>query len=260
MEEQETREGLLHMAQATQRRCIGLFRWKLDYEKAASEYAKSTLAFCRAKRLDQAMEAFLKEAEAHEKSRVPLPAAMAYEQAGLYLSRSDHLQEATQAMKQAVSWYLECGEAEMASYTLRHFTYLLESQIPHQLVCFYQWASQLFQGEDPFWKALDWTEEASRLLLRQKCYRDAVISLGQAKHLYVKEMCSCLCHQRALAQCLAPLCDLDFPAACKCLEGTCPYLPTFKFSPQYDGMVTLLSFYEDQDQDAVYQVCTSPVS
>ena len=91
------------MAQATQYKCIGLLGWKPDYGKAASEYEQAALAFLRAKRLEEASEAFLKEAESHERNRAPLCAAMAYEQAGLYLSRSDHLQEAAQAVKHAVS-------------------------------------------------------------------------------------------------------------------------------------------------------------
>ena len=68
-----------------------------------------------------------------------------------------------------------------------------------------------------------------------------------------------MCHQRALAQCLAHLCDLDFPAAYNCLGDSCIYFPSFQSRSQYVAMVTLLNFYEVQNQDGVDEVCGSSV-
>uniref|UniRef100_A0A4X2JMH3 Gamma-soluble NSF attachment protein n=1 Tax=Vombatus ursinus TaxID=29139 RepID=A0A4X2JMH3_VOMUR len=245
MEVQKTKEGLYHLAKAAKHLQTGFLKWKPDYDKAALEYARAALAFNRAKQLDQAADAFLKEAEVHEKTQAPFYAAKAYEQAGLLLRESKKLAEAARVIKQAVTLYLESGNADIAAATLRRFSQILESHLPHQVV-------RLYQG------ALDLTGRASKMLVRSQCYGEAAISLNKEKYLYQEVEGFPTFYKRTVAQSLAHLLNNDFIAAWKCVQESCD-TTGFKGSQEYIALVQLLNCYDSLDQDGVDKICTSPV-
>ncbi|XP_064337691.1 gamma-soluble NSF attachment protein isoform X3 [Camelus dromedarius] len=89
MAAQKINEGLEHLAKAEKYLKTGFLKWKPDYDSAASEYGKAAVAFKNAKQFEQAKDACLREAAAHENNRALFHAAKAYEQAGMMLKVSD---------------------------------------------------------------------------------------------------------------------------------------------------------------------------
>ncbi|XP_072483423.1 gamma-soluble NSF attachment protein-like [Notamacropus eugenii] len=258
-EEEEIKEGLLPMSQATHHRCTGLLSWKPDHVQAGSVYQQATLAFPSTKRLEEEAEAFLQEAEAHERNGVPLCAARAYEQAGLSLSKSEQLNVAAQALNDLVYLYLESSKVDVLPATLRRFSQLLQSQVLHQRVYLYCWASNLFEVDEGYLPALDFPGPASKALVRNKRHRDTAICLRQGKHMDMEVEGFALCHQRAVARCLAHLCHLEFRDASNLLKESRALISTFQSSDECVVMEKWLNSSEDQDQDRVDQVCSSCV-
>lgn len=246
------------MANAADHLHTGCVKQKPEYDMAALEYGRAAVAFRNAKLLTQAAEAFVKEAEVHEKKNALLYAARAYEQAGLLLRASKKLKEAAQVIERAVSSCLQSKNADFSAMILRRFSQLLESQIPYQVVRLYQGASELFEIEDRVLQALDFTGRASKVLVRSKRYGDAATSLNKEKYLYLEVECFSGCCKRIVAESLAHLCNDDFPAALKCVRESC-YIIGFKGSKEHEALVQLLKCYENQDQDRVDEICTSPV-
>nr|XP_042095211.1 gamma-soluble NSF attachment protein isoform X3 [Ovis aries] len=126
MAAQKINEGLEHLAKAEKYLKTGFLKWKPDYDSAASEYGKAAVAFKNAKQFEQAKDACLKEAVAHENNRAYLfnlwkclfHAAKAYEQAGMMLKEMQKLPEAVHLIEKASMMYLENGTPDTAAMAL----------------------------------------------------------------------------------------------------------------------------------------------
>uniref|UniRef100_A0A4X2L330 Gamma-soluble NSF attachment protein n=1 Tax=Vombatus ursinus TaxID=29139 RepID=A0A4X2L330_VOMUR len=257
MEVQKTKEGLYHLAKASNHLQTGFLKRKPDYDKAALEYARAALAFRSAKQMDRAADAFVKQTRVHEKTQEPLYAGKAYEQAGLLLSESKKLAEAAQVIKQGIDFYLESGNADITAMTLRRFSQILESHLPHQVVRLYQRASELFERDDRILQTLDLTGRASKMLVRSKDYGEAAISLNKEKYWYQEVESFPTCYKTTVAQSLAHLRNNDFTAASKCVLNC--HILGFKGSREYIALVQLLKCYDNKDQNGVDKICRSPV-
>ncbi|XP_051825107.1 gamma-soluble NSF attachment protein-like [Antechinus flavipes] len=258
LEIQKTKEGLKHMANAANHLHTGFLKRKPDYDKAAVEYARAALAFRTARQLDGAVEAFMKEAEVHEKKQAFFYAARAHEQAGLLLRELKKLPEAAQAAWKAVSLYLEGKNAELTAATLRRFSHILEDQMPTQVVHLYQGTAELFENEGRLLQALGFTCQASKLLVLAKRYGEAAISLNKEKYFYQEFESFSICYKRTVAQCLAYLHNSDFLAATKCVNDSCS-ISGFKGSREYNALVQLLESYDKKDQNGLDEICRGPI-
>ncbi|XP_019380858.1 PREDICTED: gamma-soluble NSF attachment protein isoform X3 [Crocodylus porosus] len=118
MAAQKINEALEHIAKADKYLKTGFLKWKPDYDSAATEYGKAAVAFKNAKQYDQAKEACLREAEAHENNKALFHAAKAYEQAGMMLKEMQKLPEAVQLIEKASMMYLENGTPDTAAIAL----------------------------------------------------------------------------------------------------------------------------------------------
>jgi len=118
MAAQKINEGLEHLAKAEKYLKTGFLKWKPDYDSAASEYGKAAVAFKNAKQFEQAKDACLREAVAHENNRALFHAAKAYEQAGMMLKEMQKLPEAVQLIEKASTMYLENGTPDTAAMAL----------------------------------------------------------------------------------------------------------------------------------------------
>ncbi|PNJ81375.1 NAPG isoform 6, partial [Pongo abelii] len=110
----------------------GFLKWKPDYDSAASEYGKAAVAFKNAKQFEQAKDACLREAVAHENNRALFHAAKAYEQAGMMLKEMQKLPEAVQLIEKASMMYLENGTPDTAAMALERAGKLIENVDPEK--------------------------------------------------------------------------------------------------------------------------------
>ncbi|XP_044538955.1 gamma-soluble NSF attachment protein-like [Gracilinanus agilis] len=258
MDVPKNQEGLVHLARAENYLKTRLLRMKPDYDGAAFEYGKAALAFKKVKHLRSAKEAFLKEAEAHQKNDAPFYAAKAYEQAGLLLKEMRNLPEAAQVIEKAITLYLESDSPNTAAMTLRQFSLLLESQIPEQLVSLYQQAAKVFETENRPLHAVDLIGRASKVLVRTKRFAEAAISLDREKNLYKEMESFSTCFKRIIAEILVYLHSNEFVAAYKCVQESCD-VPGFKGSEEHIALVQLLECYDRQDQEQMNKICSNRI-
>nr|XP_009937240.1 PREDICTED: LOW QUALITY PROTEIN: gamma-soluble NSF attachment protein [Opisthocomus hoazin] len=236
----------------------GFLKWKPDYDSAATEYGKAAVAFKNAKQFDQAREACLREAEAHENNKALFHAAKAYEQAGMMLKEMQRLPEAVQLIEKASMMYLENGTPDTAAIALERAGKLIENVSPEKAVQLYQQAASVFENEERLRQALEMLGKASRLLVRGRRLDEAALSLQKEKSIYKEIENYPTCYKKTIAQVLVHLHRNDYVAAERCVRESYS-IPGFNGSEDCAALEQLLEGYDQQDQDQVSEVCNLPL-
>ncbi|KAM7037595.1 gamma-soluble NSF attachment protein [Passerculus sandwichensis] len=258
MAAQKINEALEHIAKAEKYLKTGFLKWKPDYDSAATEYGKAAVAFKNAKQFDQAREACLREAEAHENNKALFHAAKAYEQAGMMLKEMQRLPEAVQLIEKASMMYLENGTPDTAAIALERAGKLIENVSPEKAVQLYQQAASVFENEERLRQALEMLGKASRLLVRGRRLDEAALSLQKEKSIYKEIENYPTCYKKTIAQVLVHLHRNDYVAAERCVRESYS-IPGFNGSEDCAALEQLLEGYDQQDQDQVSEVCNSPL-
>ncbi|NXC43941.1 SNAG protein, partial [Penelope pileata] len=258
MAAQKINEALEHIAKAEKYLKTGFLKWKPDYDSAATEYGKAAVAFKNAKQYDQAREACLREAEAHENNKALFHAAKAYEQAGMMLKEMQRLPEAVQLIEKASMMYLENGTPDTAAIALERAGKLIENVSPEKAVQLYQQAASVFENEERLRQALEMLGKASRLLVRGRRLDEAALSLQKEKSLYKEIENYPTCYKKTIAQVLVHLHRNDYVAAERCVRESYS-IPGFNGSEDCAALEQLLEGYDQQDQDQVSEVCNLPL-
>ncbi|KPP61004.1 gamma-soluble NSF attachment protein-like [Scleropages formosus] len=227
-------------------------KWKPDYDSAASEYAKAAVAFKNAKQLEQAKDAYLKEAECHTNNRAAL------EQAGMMLKDMQRMPEAIQYIEKASTMYVENGTPDTAAMALDRAGKLIEPVDLDKAVHLYQQAASVFENEDRLRQAAELLGKASRLLVRLRRFDEAAVSLQKEKNMYKEIENYPTCFKKTIAQVLVQLHRNDFVAADKCVRESYS-IPGFSGSEDCVAMEQLLQAYDEQDEDQMSRVCNSPL-
>ncbi|XP_041923909.1 gamma-soluble NSF attachment protein-like isoform X2 [Alosa sapidissima] len=233
-------------------------KWKPDYDSAASEYGKAAVAFKNAKQLEEAKEAYLQEAEAHANNRTLFHAAKALEQAGMMLKDMQRIPEAIQYIERASMMYVENGTPDTAAIALDRAGKLIEPVDLAKAVDLYQKAGSVYENEDRLRQASEMLGKCSRLLVRQRKFDEAAVSLQKEKNMYKEIENYPTCFKKTIAQVLVQLHRADFVAADKCVRESYS-IPGFSGSEDCIAMEELLQGYDEQDEDQVYRVCNSPL-
>uniref|UniRef100_A0A4W2BLJ7 Gamma-soluble NSF attachment protein n=1 Tax=Bos indicus x Bos taurus TaxID=30522 RepID=A0A4W2BLJ7_BOBOX len=236
----------------------GFLKWKPDYDSAASEYGKAAVAFKNAKQFEQAKDACLKEAVAHENNRALFHAAKAYEQAGMMLKEMQKLPEAVQLIEKASMMYLENGTPDTAAMALERAGKLIENVDPEKAVQLYQQTANVFENEERLRQAVELLGKASRLLVRGRRFDEAAISIQKEKNIYKEIENYPTCYKKTIAQVLVHLHRNDYVAAERCVRESYS-IPGFNGSEDCAALEQLLEGYDQQDQDQVAEVCNSPL-
>ncbi|XP_072535481.1 N-ethylmaleimide-sensitive factor attachment protein, gamma a [Salminus brasiliensis] len=255
---QKINEAHEHIAKAEKYLKTSFMKWKPDYDSAASEYAKAAVAFKNAKQLEEAKEAYLQEAEAHTNNRALFHAAKALEQAGMMLKDMQRLPEAIQYIERASMMYVENGTPDTAAMALDRAGKLIEPVDLSKAVDLYQRAASVFENEERLRQAVELLGKASRLLVRQKKFDEATVSLQKEKNMYRDIENYPTCFKKTIAQVLVHLHRGDYVAADKCVRESCS-IPGFSGSEDCVALEQLLQGYDQQDEDQVSRVCNSPL-
>uniref|UniRef100_A0A7N9D1E8 Gamma-soluble NSF attachment protein n=1 Tax=Macaca fascicularis TaxID=9541 RepID=A0A7N9D1E8_MACFA len=258
MAAQKINEGLEHLAKAEKYLKTGFLKWKPDYDSAASEYGKAAVAFKNAKQFEQAKDACLREAIAHENNRALFHAAKAYEQAGMMLKEMQKLPEAVQLIEKASMMYLENGTPDTAAMALERAGKLIENVDPEKAVQLYQQTANVFENEERLRQAVELLGKASRLLVRGRRFDEAALSIQKEKNIYKEIENYPTCYKKTIAQVLVHLHRNDYVAAERCVRESYS-IPGFNGSEDCAALEQLLEGYDQQDQDQVSDVCSSPL-
>uniref|UniRef100_A0A8C1VC20 Gamma-soluble NSF attachment protein n=1 Tax=Cyprinus carpio TaxID=7962 RepID=A0A8C1VC20_CYPCA len=218
---QKINEAHEHIAKAEKYLKTSLMKWKPDYDSAASEYAKAAVCFKNARQLEQAKDAYLQEAEAHTGNRSYPSAARA------------QIQESVCRLHQT-------------PHTLG------PAADKHSCPFFFP------QNEDRLRQAVELVGKASRLLVRQQKFAEAAVSLQKEKNMYKEIENYPTCFKKTIAQVLVHLHRGDYVAAEKCVRESYS-IPGFSGSEDCVAMEQLLQGYDEQDEEQVSRVCTSPL-
>lgn len=258
MAAQKINEGLEHIAKAEKYLKTGFLKWKPDYDSAASEYGKAAVAFKNAKQFEQAKDACLREAAAHENNRALFHAAKAYEQAGMMLKEMQKLPEAVHLIEKASMMYLENGTPDTAAMALERAGKLIENVNPEKAVQLYQQTANVFENEERLRQAVELLGKASRLLVRGRRFDEAALSIQKEKNIYKEIENYPTCYKKTIAQVLVHLHRNDYVAAERCVRESYS-IPGFNGSEDCAALEQLLEGYDQQDQDQVSEVCNSPL-
>ncbi|XP_070217590.1 gamma-soluble NSF attachment protein isoform X2 [Bos mutus] len=257
MAAQKINEGLEHLAKAEKYLKTGFLKWKPDYDSAASEYGKAAVAFKNAKQFEQAKDACLKEAVAHENNRAYLsPFGNGYEFAAF--GEMQKLPEAVQLIEKASMMYLENGTPDTAAMALERAGKLIENVDPEKAVQLYQQTANVFENEERLRQAVELLGKASRLLVRGRRFDEAAISIQKEKNIYKEIENYPTCYKKTIAQVLVHLHRNDYVAAERCVRESYS-IPGFNGSEDCAALEQLLEGYDQQDQDQVAEVCNSPL-
>ncbi|KAK3551944.1 hypothetical protein QTP70_031514, partial [Hemibagrus guttatus] len=249
---QKINEANEHIAKAEKYLKTSFMKWKPDYDSAASEYAKAAVAFKNAKQLEEAKDAYLLEAEAHTNNKTAL------EQAGMMLKDMQRLPEAIQYIEKASMMYIENGTPDTAAMALDRAGKLIEPVDLSKAVDLYQKAASVFENEERLRQAVELLGKASRLLVRQKKFDEAVVSIQKEKNMYRDIENYPTCFKKTIAQVLVHLHRADYVAADKCVRESYS-IPGFSGSEDCIALEQLLQGYDQQDEDQVARVCNSPL-
>ncbi|KAF1426667.1 Gamma-soluble NSF attachment protein, partial [Spheniscus humboldti] len=229
----------------------GFLKWKPDYDSAATEYGKAAVAFKNAKQFDQAREACLREAEAHENNKAYLfiNSYSFFQEADyvpltIALQEMQRLPEAVQLIEKASMMYLENGTPDTAAIALERAGKLIENVSPEKAVQLYQQAASVFENEERLRQALEMLGKASRLLVRGRRLDEAALSLQKEKSIY-KEI-------ENYPTCYKVNSDRQFLIVHFNIPG-------FNGSEDCAALEQLLEGYDQQDQDQVSEVCNLPL-
>ncbi|KAB5586505.1 hypothetical protein PHYPO_G00002520 [Pangasianodon hypophthalmus] len=255
---QKINEAHEHIAKAEKYLKTSFMKWKPDYDSAASEYAKAAVAFKNAKQLEEAKDAYLQEAEAHTNNRTLFHAAKALEQAGMMLKDMQRLPEAIQYIEKASMMYIENGTPDTAAMALDRAGKLIEPVDLAKAVDLYQKAASVFENEERLRQAVELLGKASRLLVRQKKFDEAALSIQKEKNMYRDIENYPTCFKKTIAQVLVHLHRGDYVAADKCVRESYS-IPGFSGSEDCVALEQLLQGYDQQDEEQVARVCNSPL-
>ncbi|XP_078473588.1 gamma-soluble NSF attachment protein isoform X2 [Lampetra planeri] len=231
MADRKINEALQHLASAEKCLKTGFLKWKPDYDGAASEFSKAAVAFKNAKQYDQAKEAYLKEAQSHKFNQALFHSAKAYEQAGMMLKEMQRLPEAVDLIERASTMYLENGTPDTAAIALER-------------------AGKMRRGCAKLQKC--WTGSRGSWL------DEAVVSLQKEKLMCRDLENYATCNKKTISQVLVHLHRNDYVAAEKCVRESYS-IPGFTASEDCAALEQLLEAFDQQDPDAVFAVCSSPL-
>eukprot|EP00058_Branchiostoma_floridae_P020553 XP_002606043.1 hypothetical protein BRAFLDRAFT_285193 [Branchiostoma floridae] len=251
-------EGLEHLKEAEKCMKTSFFKWKADYDGAASAYTKAGTCFKTAKSYDQARQAFLKAAECNVQNNVMFHAGKAYEQAGMMCKELNDLNRAAQLIEKAGHLYREHGVPDTAASTFDRVAKLLEPTNPQKSVEYYLIGSDITECEDRPRQAADFQKKAAKLLVRMGNYDRAVEVLKVEKKFQIEGENGPEVSRVTVELVLCQLARGDFVAAEKAYKDAYG-IPGFTESDHCRELAELLDAYDENDQERLSSVAARPM-
>ncbi|XP_070575850.1 gamma-soluble NSF attachment protein-like isoform X2 [Ptychodera flava] len=256
--ERKISEGMDRIEKAEKYLKTSLFKWKPDFDSAADEFNKAGTCFKNARSYDQAKMAYMRAGQALQNNKALFHAAKAYENAAMMLKEMKNLDGAAELMEKAAGMYREHGTPDTAALTLEKAAKMIETVKPARAVELYEHACEVVELEDRPRQAVNSLSQAAKLLVRMKEFDRAVSVLKRERTMY-EEMENFPSVNRNLVYTgLVHIHRGDYVAADQVLQHGMRY-PGFSDSDMYFGLSQLLTAYDEQDQDRVNSIVSTPL-
>jgi len=174
------------MRDAEKLMATSMFKWKPDFESAATEYQKAATCFKNAKAHEQAKEAFLKEADCSYKLKYLISAAQTLENAASMAKQMKRYEEAGEIYQRASQVYLENGSGDKAAELLAKAGETLKEVNMDKSGEYYADACELYVTEGKEQMGQETFRLAISIHLKLKKYFEALAILKKQTQAYQK--------------------------------------------------------------------------
>lgn len=159
-----------------------LFRWKPDYDGAATKYEKAANLYRNLKLYKEAKNAFLKAAEAHYKAENLYLAGKDVELAGNIARDEKETKEASIHYEKAGRIYREDGKEDRGAEMLVKAANITEDK--ERAVSLYKQALEIYENAQEFHKAGDAFRQFNAFLLRNGMYKECIENMQKQATAY----------------------------------------------------------------------------
>ncbi|PVD21201.1 hypothetical protein C0Q70_19370 [Pomacea canaliculata] len=249
-------EGLEHLRLADKCMKTSLFKWKPDLDGAAAEFAKAGTAFKNAKAYDQAIESYVKAAEA-QKAMNSYP-FLSYEQAGLLCKENKAYDQAVDFMELAAYMFQEHGTPDTAALTLEKAAKMVEQTHPSKAIHLYKKACEVAECEDRPMQSGEAIGKAARLLVKENRFDEALECLKKEINFYLEVESYAHVRKVVLGIILIHLHQEDYVAADQFFRTALSY-PEFGTSEEAGAVQDLLRAYDDGDDESARSTLSLPI-
>lgn len=231
-----------------------LFKWKPDYDSAASEYVKAAHAFKSGKVFAQSRDCFVKAAECFIKNNSYFSAAKNYEQAALVSKSMDDYKSMVELVQRACQLFRENGTPDTAALALDKGAKMIESKQPEIALDLYIKAIDVVMIEDRPSQASEFAGKAARLLVKLKRFDEAaeMVKKEMGYHLAVENTRAA--GRLVVAEVLIHLVREDYVAADKAFKEGYNYCER----EECNTVMDLLEGYDQGDSEQMNRALNSP--
>jgi tetratricopeptide (TPR) repeat protein len=252
-------EAREHVREAEKCLKTGLLKWKPDYDGAAVEYGKAAVAYKNAKAHDEAIDSYMKQADAQKQMGSIFHAAKSIEAAGMLCKESGNLSRAADLIEQAATMYLEHGTQDTAAVVLDRAAKMLEQSLPQRAIKLFMRACEVAEAEDRPHQSAEYVGRAARVLIRTKQLDEAADALRREMDYYNRVDNQGLLNKLVMGIVLVHLHRGDYVAADQAFKASLSKYAGFAQSEEAGPIERLLDAYYECDQEAAEQVVKSPL-
>ena len=263
MSNPKIREAESFMLEAEKHLKTGFFKWRPDYDSAASCYQKAALAFKNGKALDKACSAYMKLADCHYKNSSRFHSGKAYEEAGMVYKEMKDFGKAMAQFDHAANLYLEDGTPDTAAMCLDRAGKFVQMSHPEWAISSYLKAAEIYENEDEsrYRSAAELFGKVARLQVGLQKYSEAVKSIMHERKLMseVKGGDHGASARLTCALVLLHLKNNDQVQAEQTIYASCETLDGFEDTEEYVALNNLIEAYDKGDQEKVSQILNAPL-
>jgi len=235
-----------------------MFKWSPDYDTAASEYTKAATNFKLAGSAEKAQDAYIKASQMQEKLGSLFHAAKLLTQAAGIASDLKNLEEAVTLMQRACSLYREHGAPDTAALTISKAAKMCETGLPSKATEMYLLAAELCENDEKLRDSADHLNNAVRMELKQKKYKEAATIMKQRCELFKKLQNPNNAHQLTLCMAIVYLAAGDFMQAETAFKDG---FEVDRFGDSDEAMYTeqFLKAFQEYDAELLNQTKSAPL-
>jgi len=230
------------------------FKFKPDYDLAASEYGKAATHYKNAKCLQQCKECLIKASECNRLNHSFFAAAKSLDQAAMVTRDMGDVLGAADLIERACQLFREHGSPDTAATTFEKGAKMVESQHPERALSMYIKASDVVMLEERPRQAAEYVGKASRILVRLGRYDEAANNIRKEIDLHLISESQGLAGRMVVALVLVELARGDTVAAQKAFQEGMSYAE----EEEVGTLASILEAFDQEDAEMAYRALKNP--
>eukprot|EP01080_Neovahlkampfia_damariscottae_P006750 gene6750-10915_t len=154
-----------------------IFKWKPNYDEAATKYEKAGQMFRSLKNFDQAKDCYSKAANAYSNSKSLYMGGKNYEDAGNVCREQKKITEACDFYEKAAELYQKAGKVDKASQTLSKAAGLLPSEEKTKAISLFKKSIDLYNMNNSHHLATDTYRAFNAYLIKAGLFNEVIENL-----------------------------------------------------------------------------------